>query len=410
MPYSSPQTSRQGQARQNTTTSAVLRRSLRLHARWLAHALSHSNPLTPPGRRRIALLTLAAPPYLTLQAAHWLGFALDGLISRGDRAVEVGDALFIVGVPRSGTTYVHRLLAQADGWTTFSTWEALLAPSVSERRLWRRLFALDRAVGRPLHRLAGRLEGLLGEDFDAIHEVGLEAAEEDYLALLPAAACFLATLAFPFDEALWNLARFDRADARTRATVLHAYTRLLQKHRFAAGGEERQLLSKNAAFASWTGSLAQAFPRARFVICVREPEAALDSQLSAIEGGGRLFGTDTQEADFVHHFVECFAGYYRHLAGQALEHPQRMAVVDQEDLARRPGATLEAALKQIGQPLSPSLRRALRAEDERAAPHKHRPPQALVPADRYSQTHLQAMRRDYARLLDLRPDTLERAS
>ena len=271
----------------------ALRRSLGLHLRWLTGAATAGTDdgVARPASRALKLAA-ALPPYTALQLAHVAGFAADRLFYSAERGQEVPAPLFVLGIPRSGTTFVHRLLAEDSArFSSMRTWEALLAPSVSERRLWQTLGAADAALGGAGRRLRDALVRRAVGDFDAVHPVSADDAEEDYLALLPLAGCFLAALAAPERAELWRLATLDRAPETERALLLGAYRRILQKHCFASG-DGRQLLSKNAAFASWAGALAEAFPDAQFIVCIREPEAALTSQLSAIAGASRALGND----------------------------------------------------------------------------------------------------------------------
>lgn len=384
---------------------AAARRSFRLHGQWIAEALAPgAHPAAPLAPRRALALVTLLPPYLGLQAVHLAGFALDRMLFPREVHTDTGEPLFVLGIPRSGTTFVHRLLAADEGrFTTMRTWEAVLAPSVSERRFWQGVGHIDALLGAPGRRLRDALIARLGGDFDAIHETGADAAEEDYLALLPLAGCFIMALAFPDNAALWQLGALDREpDPRTRALLLAAYRRLLQKHRYASG-DGRQLLSKNAAFASWAGALAEAFPRARFIVCLREPASALSSQISAVEPGRRLFAVDPDRRWLGRRFAEIYAGAYRHLDEQLAAHPNRMAAVDMADLRAAPGPTLRAALAQLGLPVSAALAVAFSRADAAAggdSRHRHNvdvsdaPPHVVLAAmeDAYSRMLARAAR------------------
>lgn len=350
----------------------ALSRSLRIHGQMLRDSLRPGQTLAPLTLRRAASLAVGLPPYLALQGTHWMGFGLDAVCFPRAANVRLEAPLFVLGIPRSGTTFVHRLLAQDEArFTTMTTWQAILAPAVSERLFWQSLGRMDRGIGAPVRRLRDRVTGWLAGDFDAIHEIGLDDAEEDYLALLPLAACFIMAVAFPDTPALWRLAALDReCDAEERATIAQAYRRILQKHCFASGGE-RKLLSKNAAFASWAGTLAETFPDARFLICLREPSSALASQISAIEPGRRLFSVDPHRRHLGARFAERFAGQYRHLEKQLQAHPDRMVAIDQADLRTAPGQTLRCALDRIGIDTTAALASAFDSADRAAAAGQH---------------------------------------
>lgn len=329
----------------------------------------HLAPLRP---RRLAVLLLGFPLFMLLQLAHALGHVLDELLFRGWRRVRIEAPLFISGIPRSGTTFVHRVLAADESrYSSLRTWEAVLAPSVTQRCLWRGLARADRLIGSPLRRTLLALTRRLG-DFQDVHEVGLWQAEEDYLALLPAAGCFVMVLAFPHCAALWQLGRLERMPARRRQALLDHYEACLKKHLYAAGGG-RPLLSKNAAFASWLPALRERFPDARFLICVREPLTALSSQLSAISAGRELFASDPDGRHFTQAFRQLFGHNYASLLQQLQAAPARTAVLDQGELSRCPQAVLVAALQAIGIEAGPRCLDALARSGGGGGAHRHRP-------------------------------------
>lgn len=353
--------------------------SLRLHLLWFFEAIGRNGrsivPLTP---RRLAVLLLLGPVYLLLQGAHWLGFLADELLFRRYRRVVVKEPLFITGIPRSGTTFVHRTLSrETDRFTTFSTWEALLAPSITERKLIRGLSRLDKAIGGPVHRLLEAATRRLTGTFSHIHEVGLGAPEEDYLTLLPAAGCFILVLAFPASPSLWRLGRFQEMPDEQREILVTFYKRCLQKHLYVHGIGKR-LLSKNAAFASWMPDLRFTFPDARYIVCIRQPRAALASQLSSLRSGLEFFGTLAAADTFSLQFQTVFAHAYRILLEEQrsflIDH---LALIEQSRLREQTGSILRGTLHQLGIPVSPALQAAIeeaeRESRERPSHHHHKP-------------------------------------
>jgi len=335
--------------------------SVRLHARWFIEAFgTEGRRAAPLGPRRLAVLLILFPLFLLLQAIHWLGFLLDELFFSGWRRVEIRQPLFISGVPRSGTTFLHRTLARdTASFTTFHTWEALLAPSVSERKLFGLFAALDRLLGRPLQRFGDALTRRVTGGFAHIHEVGLQAAEEDYLTLLPAGGCFILVLAFPASESLWLLGRLRELPDCERTVLLNFYRSCLQKHLYV-NGRGRRLLSKNAAFGSWLPDLAENFDDSRFLICLREPGGALRSQLSSIRDGLVFFGT-TAAADLVtHEFRTSLEHVYQQLREQRRCLPaSRFAVIDHSQLQNETQTAIAATLRQLEIPLTDALQRVL---------------------------------------------------
>lgn len=318
-------------------------------ALWGTALLRWRDPRAPMRGRRAAMLLLAMPLFLLVQIAHALCLMLDEVVFPGYRRVGVGRALFVTGIPRSGTTFIHRTLSRdADRFTTFRTWQALFAPSIVQRRLVQGLAAVDRVFGSPGRRGLEAVMRRLAGGLDDIHEVGLRAPEEDYLVLLPAGGCFLMLLAFPYAADLQALGKFDRQMPMARRRRLAAFYRgCLQRHLYVSGSG-RTLLSKNAAFGSWIGALHEQCPSARFLICVREPVAAFHSQIRAVTPARGLFATAVDQALFQRIFLDSLAGTLEHLAATLREWPPgRAALIDLEDVRTAPGEVIAEALARV---------------------------------------------------------------
>ncbi|KAA5606671.1 sulfotransferase [Roseospira marina] len=330
----------------------------------------------PPGRRmpsprRLALTLVGLPLFLGLQAVHWVCLALDDVLFPGYRRVVVRAPLFVLGVPRSGTTLAHRTLAQDPNLTTFRTWECLLAPSILQRRIVLGLAALDRRIGRPVGRLLGWGERVVLGGLDDVHATALDAPEEDYLALLPVLASFILVVPFPGAEALWRLAHVDRdMPPGARDRLMAFYRGLLQRHLYVHGAD-RQLLSKNAAFAGMAGALRDTFPDARFIRCHREPEAVVPSQLSAIQGGARLFDSDPDGCLFPARMTAMLRFAYANL-DRVLPGPggPSHVVIDMADLKGDLRGSVTRAYAALDLPLAPTFDARLEVEARAARAYR----------------------------------------
>lgn len=321
-----------------------------------------------PSVRRIVIMLAFVPALTVVQAMHAVCLALDHVVFPGFRRVAVRAPLFVLGVPRSGTTLTHRTLAHDPALTTFTVWECLLAPSILQRRLVRGLARLDRAIGRPGASLLGWLDRRVFGALDDVHAMDLTAPEEDYLALLPAMACFILVVPFPGATLLWRLAEVDRGalPAPQRERLLAFYKGLLQRHLYVHG-TDRRLLSKNAAFAGMVSSLREAFPDALVLRCDREPEAVVPSQLSSIQGGVALFDSDPDGTVFSRKMPEVLRAYYKAL-DTALPRPAgpQHIVFDMADLKADLCGTIKRAYGHFGLPLDPAFLATLQREAEAA--------------------------------------------
>jgi hypothetical protein len=320
--------------------------------------------LTP---KRFAVMLGIFPVLFVVQTVHWVGFILDEIFFGGYREVEVREPLFIVGVPRSGTTYLHRVLARdADRFVVFTLWELLFAPSVAERKFWLGLTRLDGLVGAPFARLLRWVERGAFGSFDTVHRISLSDAEEDYFTLVPVFACFLLILPFPFFDELGHLAYFDdRATEREKERVMSFYKSCLQRHLYV-WGTGRRLLSKNVAFAPMVESLKRVFPDCRIVGTVRNPLYAVPSHISSMTAGEEIFDNDPRGNAFRDELVALQRYSYTHIA-QIL--PQwaedRQTIVRMEDMKDRLYLVVESLYTRFGYKMSRDFKAYLKEEDRR---------------------------------------------
>jgi hypothetical protein len=128
----------------------------------------------------------------------------------------------------------------------------------------------------------------------------------------------------------------------------------LQKHLYCHPG--KQLLSKNAAFATWCPYLLETFPDARFLICIREPDTALSSQLSSLAPARKAFGTDPDGSHTAVQFTRIYSQAYQALAAfVASTTAQQAAVITQSALKADPRGTITSALDQLELKAPPGL-------------------------------------------------------
>ena len=286
------------------------------------------------GRRFIAavLLILLFPLLILWQAFHWIGFAIDEVLFRGYKRIEVRNPLFVLGPPRTGTTHLHRVLAADERTTTFSTWECLFGLSITGRYVCLGLARLDRLLGHPVGRLATWIGSKTLGSMDDVHEFGISEPEEDFLCLMPVASCFILIVAFPGASWLWSTARLDRdVDERERQKLMKYYRRAIQRHLYVFG-KDKQYLSKNPSFSGMAESLLEEFPDARIIACSRDPVATVPSQLSSLEPSLRLLGFDGVTTALRDDLVDLLEFYYEHLNDVRSRYPGRVAAIENDEL------------------------------------------------------------------------------
>lgn len=240
----------------------------------------HGVKLTPT---RIFLLFLFG---VLLVPGVWvishLGWLLDRLLYPRYQQQSIHEPVFIIGNPRSGTTFMHRMLAKdADKFIHLRTWEMAFAPSITQRRFFQALSRLDDAIGGPLRRI---LEWVDERTFGQVdyHKAGLWQAEEDEVLLLHVWNSTFQLAVFPYpDEVLRPLLDFDHHPADRERVMAFYHEALLRHLHVRQKRPSQRFLSKNPVFSSRVDALAETFPDARFIYLIRSPLDVLGSIASA---------------------------------------------------------------------------------------------------------------------------------
>src|SRR5271157_3675493 len=98
------------------------------------------------------LLFYCVWPWWTLFTG--LCFWLDDFLFPAYRQQPVEKPLFILGNFRSGSTFLHRLLARdKENFTSLRTWDIFITPSITQRKIAELFAKVDSHFGGPLRKL-----------------------------------------------------------------------------------------------------------------------------------------------------------------------------------------------------------------------------------------------------------------
>ncbi len=321
--------------------------------------------------KRICLLLISYPAYTLLELVAWLGLLLDEAFFPGYRDVPIKQPVYIVGNPRSGTTFLQRLLARDERtFTSMRTWEMILAPSVTLRKVFWALSWLDRRLGGPLHRLLGMLEETW-QDENVVHRIALRAPEEDeYLLVHIFSSLKIWLYAAMVDEA----ARYTYFDSQMpkqeRERIMTFYERCVRRHLYAHGEGERHYLAKNPHFSPMVDTLYHTFPDARIIYLVRNPLDMIPSYVSLKEDEWQLLGNPVQEYASREYILDMADHWYSYPLERLEQAPRdSYIVVNFNDLVNDARRTVAAIYDRFDLELSPAFDEILRQVAKRARRH-----------------------------------------
>lgn len=186
------------------------------------------------------------------------------------RMVEVEKPIFIIGHPRSGTSFIHHLFAQANDIAAFKTWH-ILFPSLTARFLFKPL----------IHYLIRKKALLFSEETG--HHVSFEKTEEEELlfAYNLDTQFFLVGTLLGFDKDDYRKFRFhDRQPKKRRIKSAMLIRSCFQRQIYYTG--KTQIFAQTHFSTHRIMTLLEAFPDAKFIYLNRSPHETLPSYFSLI--------------------------------------------------------------------------------------------------------------------------------
>ena len=261
------------------------------------------------------------------------------------RRVELPSPVFIVGWPRTGTTFLHQLMACDPASRTIPYWESFDPVPPAPGRPDRRVEKLDQTLGL-LRRIAPR--------YDAIHPMTADSTEE-------CVALFMnefRTLQFDFQYAVPDYVRWLLGE--DAGIAYEAYRRQLELIHFHRPVGERQVL-KDPTHLVHLETLVARFPDAKFIFTHRDPVVAMSS-IASLTAYTRALFTDDVDPEAVG--AEIFGGYW----SEALDRSRRIRAklptgravdVRHPDLRADPVGTVEEIYHSLGLDFTEAARAAM---------------------------------------------------
>lgn len=306
-------------------------------------------------RKRIIFLALFYLVWPIGSLIHWFCFFLDDIFFPAYKNQPIEKPLFILGNLRSGSTFLHRLLSRdSETFTSLTTWDIYLTPSVTQKKITQFFARIDNKLGGHLHRALHAFDrATLGKI--KIHQISFFQPEEDENIHLHIWDGFFVTFLFPFMDEFPNYQHFDEAlSPEHKRRIMTFYRSMIQRHMYATG--KKYYVAKNPAFSAKIETLAEFFPEARIIYLARNPLDMLPSTVSWINYARRQFTDPKEKWLYLDEIKDLTQHWYSHPLKYLDAHPSpRNLILNYDDLIQRPEAVLRAFYEQFGYPDKPGL-------------------------------------------------------
>lgn len=214
--------------------------------------------------------------------------------------VSVREPVFVMGLPRTGTTFLHRLLSLDPEVRSPLLWELMAPVPAAHPQTPEEVRTSDMAKDNSkrrkfVHKLIADRQNMGDHALQHIHEIGADLPEECILALTDELPLHMSLLYSCYVN--WE-SYFAIASAKVAAAYAH-YKQVLQLLSFQAdqGAAPKRWVLKCPAHLYYTKEIAKVFPDAKIVWTHRHPVSAVPSLCSLVKSLFQVYYENESRSD-----------------------------------------------------------------------------------------------------------------
>jgi len=313
--------------------------------------------------------------FLSLLTCFWvvvaIGRALDHILYPEFRRQKIRQPVFIIAPPRSGTTFLQKLLAKNRGTFAPVLMYQTIFPSITIQKIIQSVALASRQKGGLLFDISSWIERHCFGGWDGMHKMRFAEPEEDDGYFVYTFVTEAIYLLFPFVRALWGAGFADDLPPRQRRRLMRYYRSCLQRHLYL-NGPEKILLSKATQLSGSIECLKAEFPDAHIVNILRNPVESIPSHISVFytvwNWVDPSIGKKSRESL---EYAELAAAWFLHLEKNDItSRPENYLRIFYTNLVRHPDRAARSIYRHFGIPLTPSAERTIQKEAKRALEYK----------------------------------------
>ncbi len=211
---------------------------------------------------------------------------IDNLFFYKFKKVDVKEPLFIVSMPRTGTTMLlHLLSSLKNDFTSFKLWELLFAPSICQKLIFLAINKIDIKFNLKIKKTIIYFSNKVYKNISTIHNTGLEQPEEDEWILIWSLSSAYIQYFYPDTKLFDSFLDFDnQVHEKKKKRIMKRYFKLIQRHNYVFNqNQKKKFLSKNPFMMSKIDSLYNQFHDAKILSINRCPNVIINSTINLNE-------------------------------------------------------------------------------------------------------------------------------
>ena len=240
--------------------------------------------------KRAILIGVWIPVIILVEFINWTCLALDFLFFPRFKKVTIKPPHFIIGMPRSATTFCYALLlSDSRNISSMKLWEILLAPSIIQKKLILFIKQTDNHLNNIIYKTIYTIDHHFFKQIDSIHPISLFNNEEDDYLFVHVFASLSISFIFPESDRILSLRKFDENLTKRQKHFLMSYYRSCIKRHLYVFGKEKRYLAKSPSHTPKIRTLMEYFPDCRFIYLLRNPLDAIASTITLFQKFKEIF-------------------------------------------------------------------------------------------------------------------------
>jgi len=297
---------------------------------------------------------------------------LDELLFPNFKNITIKQPVFIISNPRSGTTFLHRLMCLDQEKYVYNLLYQSTFPSITFYRIIQFFGSIDKKTpGKPLHKLLDFINSKFFSVWDEIHATGFNKSEEDEGVYFISGISPSVGMLTPYLKNFRELFILDNIDDSTKDNIKKYYKTTIQRWMYALGSD-KLLLNKTVMSSGRLDILHELFPDVKIIFLIRNPYEAIPSFTSMFtEMWKDLFKDIPENSPEYREWGELGIAYYKYFNEQKNNFKkENFITIPYTDLISAPKQTVLKIYDQLKLETTPEFLERLENETNQARKYK----------------------------------------
>ncbi len=292
---------------------------------------------------------------------------LDEVLFPNYRHIKIKQPVFIISNPRSGTTFLHRLMCLDKEKYVYNLLYHTTFPSITFYRMGQFIYGIDLRIGRPMFKMVEWINKTMFSGWDDIHATGFNKSEEDEGLHMISGISASIGLVTPYLKDFRELYIPDKLDDRARDRIKKYYLATIQRWMYALGSD-KLFLSKTVMSSGRLEMLHELFPDVKIIFLIRNPYQAIPSFTSMFaEPWTALYPDVPENSEAYREWGEVGISYYKYFYEQKQHFKkENLITVPYTDLVAQPKETVVKIYQQLKLEMTPQFMERLEKETQKA--------------------------------------------